>query len=88
VGDEYVLLGTTSRGIILYLCIVQVQVGDEYVLLGTTSHETILYLCIVQVGDEYVLLGTTSRGTGKIANCGGVDNPTHYVRLIKQIIQC
>lgn len=35
----------------------------------------------VQVGDEYVLLGTTSRGTGKIANCGGVDNPTHYVRI-------
>ena len=69
----------------MYLCIV--QVGDEYVLLGTTSRGTILYLCIVQVGDEYVLLGTTSRGTGKIANCGGVDNPTHYVRLIKQIIQ-
>jgi len=30
---------------------------------------------------EYVLLGSTSRGTGALANCGGMDNPTHYVRM-------
>ena len=60
-GNEYILLGTTSRGTILYMCIV--QVGDEYVVLGTTSRGTILYRCIVQVGDEYVLLGTTSHET-------------------------
>ena len=32
-------------------------------------------------GDKYVVIGTTSRGTGPIGNCGGRDNPTHYVRV-------
>jgi len=32
-------------------------------------------------GDDYVLLGSTSRGIGSLANCGGIDNPTHYVRM-------
>jgi len=31
--------------------------------------------------DQYILLGSTSRGTGGLANCGGIDNPTHYVRM-------
>ncbi len=26
-------------------------------------------------------VGTTSRGTGVRGNCGGLDNPTHYVRV-------
>jgi len=30
---------------------------------------------------EYILLGSTSRGTGSLQNCGGIDNPTHYVRV-------
>ncbi|TRY79100.1 hypothetical protein TCAL_02836 [Tigriopus californicus] len=30
---------------------------------------------------EYVLIGITSRGTGVRGNCGGLDNPTHYVRV-------
>ena len=28
-----------------------------------------------------ILLGVTSKGHSKIGNCGGIDNPTHYVRL-------
>jgi hypothetical protein len=32
-------------------------------------------------GQTFVLLGSTSRGTGKLQNCGGIDNPTHYVRI-------
>lgn len=32
-------------------------------------------------GDQFVLLGSTSRGTGSLSNCGGIDNPTHYVRM-------
>ena len=31
----------------------------------------------------YVILGTTGSGTGKIGACGGINNPTHYVRLTK-----
>lgn len=30
-----------------------------------------------------VLLGTTSLGTSRIGNCGGINNPTHYVRIQK-----
>ena len=30
---------------------------------------------------QFVLIGVTSRGTGIRGNCGGLDNPTHYVRL-------
>lgn len=32
---------------------------------------------------EFILIGTTSRGTGIRGNCGGLDNPTHYVRVKK-----
>ena len=28
-----------------------------------------------------ILLGVTSKGHSKIGNCGGIDNPTHYVRV-------
>ena len=28
-----------------------------------------------------VLLGITSKGHSKIGNCGGINNPTHYVRI-------
>jgi len=38
-----------------------------------------------QVGKKYVLLGSTSRGTGVLSNCGGADNPTHYVRVDKML---
>jgi len=38
-----------------------------------------------QVGEKYVLLGSTSRGTGILSNCGGADNPTHYVRVDKML---
>jgi len=30
---------------------------------------------------RFVLLGSTSRGTGSLSHCGGMDNPTHYVRM-------
>ena len=30
---------------------------------------------------KYVLIGITSRGTGVRGNCGGLENPTHYVRI-------
>jgi len=30
---------------------------------------------------QYVVIGITSRGSGKLGNCGGADNPTHYVRV-------
>ncbi|XP_023320892.1 uncharacterized protein LOC111695714 [Eurytemora carolleeae] len=32
-------------------------------------------------GADNILLGSTSRGTGSLENCGGIDNPTHYVRM-------
>lgn len=28
-----------------------------------------------------ILLGVTSKGHSSIGNCGGIDNPTHYVRV-------
>ncbi|XP_023320895.1 uncharacterized protein LOC111695717 isoform X3 [Eurytemora carolleeae] len=34
-----------------------------------------------QRGNEYILLGTASRGAGSLETCGGIDNPTHYVRM-------
>ena len=30
-----------------------------------------------------VLLGVASKGQSSIGNCGGIDNPTHYVRIQK-----
>jgi len=29
----------------------------------------------------YVVLGAVSGGRGRLSNCGGINNPTHYVRL-------
>ena len=37
----------------------------------------------LQIGADNILLGSTSRGTGSLENCGGIDNPTHYVRYSK-----
>ncbi|XP_023320927.1 uncharacterized protein LOC111695732 isoform X2 [Eurytemora carolleeae] len=39
-----------------------------------------------KVGIAYVLLGITSRGIGKLANCGGIENPTHYVRMKDMLV--
>ena len=35
--------------------------------------------------DTLVLLGITSKGHSNIGNCGGIDNPTHYVRIKKMM---
>ena len=32
-----------------------------------------------------VLLGITSKGHSSIGNCGGINNPTHYVRIRKML---
>jgi len=32
---------------------------------------------------SYIVLGVVSGGRGKLGNCGGINNPVHYVRVKK-----
>ena len=34
---------------------------------------------------RYVVTGAVSGGRSKGGNCGGINNPTHYVRYISEI---